>query len=185
MGGYLPFAWWYNGDNYWSQPYNDFVYNDNQQAADTSDTTAATPAAPVNTGPTPAQDQAKATNDLQGSPSYRQAVADLAKAQAAYDAASAKALEKLKQDPKYKQLVQRRDQAEDKVEAVQAAARIPSPAQVTPAAQKKLDLSSQVTRMEQDAIANDPQAAAAKNKLIDLNAQVQTLKKQAQNAGQQ
>ena len=74
--------------------------------------------------------------------------------------------------------VQQRDQAEKKVEAVQASAKIPSAEQVTPAAQKKLDIKSHITRMEQDAINNDPAAAAAKSRIVDLNAQVQTMRKQ-------
>jgi len=184
-GGYLPYSFWYNGDSYWSQPYESYPNNDQQD--DNSSSAPAAQAQNVPTpgsAPTPAQDQAKATNQLEGSPSYRQAVAELAKAQAAYDAASAKALEKLKKNPDYQALIQQRDHAEDKVEAVQASAKIPSPEQVTPIAQKKLDLSSKITRMEQNAIQSDPDAAAAKSRVVDLNAQVQTLKKQAQNAGQ-
>ncbi len=184
-GGYMPYSWWYKGDSYWSQPYES--YPDNNQQADNGSSTPAAPAQNVPTpgrAPTPAQDQAKATNQLEGSPSYRQAVAQLAKVQAAYDAASAKALEKLKKNPEYQALIQHRDHAQDKVEAVQASAKIPSPEQVTPIAQKKLDLNSKITRMEQDAIQSDPDAAAAKSKVVDLNAQVQTLKKQPQNAGQ-
>lgn len=185
-GGYLPNSWWFNGNSYWTRSYGDDVQNDNQQAANGS----STPAAPAQNVPTPggaatpAQDQAKAVNQLEAAPSYRQAVADMAKAQAAYDSASGKALEKLKKNPEYQALVKQRDHAEDKVEAVQAAAKIPSPAQVTPIAQQKLNVSSKITHMEQDAIQADPDAAAAKSRLVDLNAQVQTFKKQAQNAGQ-
>jgi hypothetical protein len=180
-GGYMPYSWWYNGDSYWSQPYENYPNNDQQ--ANNGGTAPAAPAQNMPTpgsAPTPAQDQAKSTNQLEAAPSYRQAVADMAKAQAAYDSASAKVLEKLKTDPKYQSLIQQRDHAEDKVEAVQAAAKIPSPEQVTPIAQKKLDLSSKITHMEQDAIQADPDAAAAKSRLVDLNAQVQTFKKQAQ-----
>jgi hypothetical protein len=183
--GWLPYSWWYNGGSYWNQPDNDFQYN-NQETANNS-SAPATPApanVPSALPPTPAQDQAKAKNQLEAAPSYRQAVAELAKAQAAYDTASAKALDKLKKNPEYQALIKQRDQAEDKVEAVQASAKIPSPAQVTPAAQKKLDVNSKITRMEQDAIQNDPEAAAAKSRIVDLNAQVQTYRKQAQNAGQ-
>lgn len=185
-GGYLPNSWWFNGDSYWTRPYDNDVQYGNQQATDGGSAPAA-PAQNVPTpgGPaTPAQDQAKATNQLEAAPSYRQAVAEMAKAQAAYDAASARVLEKLKKDPAYQALVQQRDHAEDKVEAVQASAKVPNPEQVTPIAQKKLDVSSKITRMEQDAIQADPDAAAAKSRLVNLNAQVQTFKKQAQNAGQ-
>jgi len=124
----MPYSWWYNGDSYWSQPYQS--YSNNDQQADNGNSAPAAPVQNVPTpggAPTPAQDQAKATNQLEGSPSYRQGVAELAKAQAAYDAASAKALEKLKKNPEYQALVQQRDHAEDKVEAVQAAVHTPLP----------------------------------------------------------
>ena len=73
-----------------------------------------------------------------------------------------------------------RDELQDEVEAVQASAKIPSPQTVTPAAQKKLDINSRITRMEQDAIAADPQASAAKAKVVELNEKLTALRKQAQ-----
>lgn len=80
-------------------------------------------------------------------------------------------------------MVKERDQAQEKVAAVQASARIPSPGKLTPAAQEKLDVNAQITRMEQDAIMADPVAAAAKARLVDANERVQAFRKQAQNAG--
>jgi hypothetical protein len=110
-------------------------------------------------------------------------VAELKKAQNAYESASARALEKVKSDPQYQTLVKQRDQAADQVEAVQAGAKIPSPERATPAAEKKLDLSTKITRMEQDAIAADPQASAAKARMVDLNERLTAMRKQAQAAG--
>ena len=115
-------------------------------------------------------------------PEYRQLMADLKKAQNEYEAASQRALEKVKSNPEYQALVKQRDQAQDTVEAVQASAKIPNPDRVTPAAEKKLDLSTKITRMEQDAIAADPQASAAKARMVDLNERLTAMRKQAQGA---
>jgi hypothetical protein len=106
-------------------------------------------------------------------------MAEMKKAQAAYDSASQRALEKLKSDPNYQELVRQRDHLGDKVEAVQASAKIPSPEQVTPAAQQKLDVSSRVTRMEQDAISADPTAKAAKDRMVELNEKLTAMRKGA------
>jgi hypothetical protein len=105
-------------------------------------------------------------------------------AQQAYEDTSARILAKLRKDPEYQRLVAERDRAEDHVEAVQAGAKIPpSPERVTPAAQRKLNVSSKITKMEQDAIAADPEASAAKAKMVEANARLSALRKQAEASG--
>jgi uncharacterized protein YdcH (DUF465 family) len=116
-------------------------------------------------------------------PEYRQALAELQQAQAEYDRISQDVLERLKKgDGDYRELLAQRDHAEDQVEAVQAAARIPAPAAVTPAAQKKLDLKSKITRKEQAALAADPQARAAKARVTEANERVTAMRQQARGA---
>jgi len=183
LNNWGPYSWWYNGNSYWWPPY------DPDYGAARADETATTPTPTPPTAPTapppPLPTQAKAINQLEGLPAYRQAMAELTKAQAAYDAASTKVLEKLKTNPDYQQLIKTRDQAEENVEAVQASAKIPSSEEVTSAAQRKLDIKAKITRMEQDALMADTATAAAKSRLIDANAQVQTYKKQAHTTGGQ
>jgi len=67
--------------------------------------------------------------------------------------------------------------------AVQASAKVPPVEQVTPAAEKKLDVSAKITRMEQEAIAADPQASAAKARMVELNEMLTGMRKQAQTGG--
>jgi hypothetical protein len=145
------------------------------------------PPAPIPTGPSagPVQDQARAINQLEGMPEFRQLTAELGRAQAAYDAAAARVLDKLKKSQEYQDLVRQKDHAEDRVEAVQAGATIPNPDAVTPAAQRKLNLSAQITKMEQQAIAADPQASTAKRAVQEINDRLTALRKQAQAAGAQ
>jgi hypothetical protein len=113
-------------------------------------------------------------------PAYNQAMVEFKAAQAAYDDAVARVMDRLRRDPEYQRLVAQRDHAENRVEAVQAGARIaPNPDRVLPAAQQKLQVSSKVTKMEQDAIAADPQASAAKAKLVEANEKLAALRKQA------
>lgn len=167
---------YYNGDAYGSAPSNEGSPGVNNLTP--------RPQPPIPTGPSagPIQDQARSINQLEGTPEFRQLSSELAKAQAAYDAASARVVEKLKDDPEYQRLVNQREHADDRVEAVQAGARIPDPVQVTPAAERKMKLSSAITKMEQQAIAADPQAAAARKVVMELNDRVTALRKQAQSA---
>src|SRR5206468_2539314 len=109
---------------------------------------------------------AQSADQLEGMPEYRLLMAELKKAQNQYETASARALEKVKAKPEYQALVKERDQANQQVEAVQASAKVPPPVErVAPVAEKKLDVSTKITRMEQDAIAADPQASAAKARM--------------------
>jgi uncharacterized protein YdcH (DUF465 family) len=182
---------WFGGHSYWNPPvdgYGSGFYRGD--GTYDSDTAQNQPAPPPPTPPNPAdttsptQDQAKALNQLEGMPEYRQALAELQQAQSEYVRISADVLDKLKKgDAEYQTLLAQRDRAEDQVEAVQASARIPAPEAVTPAAQKKLDLKSKITRKEQSALAADPQARAAKARLTDANERVNAMRQQARGAG--
>lgn len=180
LNNWGPYAWWSSGTSYWWPPMdgsydrrNDGYYPDSTASSGTR-----TPAADL---PTPTQVQAQSVNQLEGIPEYRQLVAELKKAQNEYEAASRRAVEKVKSTQEYQALLKQRDQAENQVEAVQAGAKIPPSAErVTPAAERKLNVSSKITRMEQDAIAADPQASAAKAHMVDLNERLTAMRKQAQ-----
>jgi uncharacterized protein YdcH (DUF465 family) len=141
------------------------------------------PGNPADTS-SPTQDQAKALNQLEAMPEYRRALAELQQAQTELDTVSTRVLDKLKTgDADYQALLNERDRAEDRVEAVQAAARVPSPEAVTPAAQKKLDLKSRITKKEQAAVAADPEARAAKARVAEANERVTAMRQQARGAG--
>lgn len=171
---WAPYDWWYDGNSYPWPTLPDNVDGGDARADDTT-----TPTPPADT-PGPAVEQGRALNSLEATPAYAQLVAEARKAQAAYDAASVRVLEKLKSDPNYQALLKERDRAEEQVEAVQAGARFPNPEKVTPAAQRKLEISARVTRMEQDALAADPQASQAKARLVELTEQVKAARKQAE-----
>jgi hypothetical protein len=184
--GFAPYTWWFNGNSYWFPPVWDDGYdgdrNDGYAANDGYDVAPTVPSVPAT--PSPAQVQAQSTNAVQGMPAYSQALVEFKAAQQAYEDASARVLAKLRKDPEYQRLVARRDRAEDRVEAAQAGAKIPPSAErMTPAAQQKLNVSSKITNMEQDAIAADPEAAAAKAKMVEANARLSALRKQAEASG--
>ncbi|HEY7120457.1 MAG TPA: hypothetical protein VH475_27990 [Tepidisphaeraceae bacterium] len=193
--GWAPYTWWWRGNSYWMPDYGygDGYYGDGYRGDGyTNDDAAGTPGVNNTTPsdiPSATQDQAKANNAVQGLPEYNQAMLELKQAQAAYDAASTRVLEQLKRNnPQYRELLNERDHAKDKVEAEQAAARIPGTnvpdaAQVAPAAKQKLDVSARVTKLEQDALAADPQASAARAKLVEANERLSALRKQAQSSG--
>jgi len=185
--GWAPYTWWFNGSSAWmptvfNDGYYDNGYSDNDRYDDDNryDRVASPPTPPT---PSPTQEQARAANALEGMPAYNQAMVEYKAAQAAYDDAVARVMDRLRRDPEYQRLVAQRDRADDRVEAVQAGARIAptgsTPERVLPAAQQKLQVSSKVTKMEQDAIAADPQASAAKAKLVEANEKLAALRKQA------
>ena len=160
-------------------------YDDNYTDRHPRNPAPATPA-PAPTSVTPAAPNAAAS--LESDPAYQQAVAEVARQQAAYDEASRKVLDQLKKDsPEYRQLLDERAQANQRVEqaqeAVPAAARVPQagpdPAKVAPAAQRKLDLNTKITQMEQEAIRKDAQASAARKALEDATAQLTALRRAA------
>jgi hypothetical protein len=190
LNTWAPYSWWYSGTSHWwpdggfrnSDDYrNDPGYRRTYDEPPLPNVTVPSPAA--SGAMTPAQAQAQTINALEAMPEFRQLQAELGRAQAEYDRASAKALERVKASPEYQALVRQRDQAANEVEAVQASSRRPDPERVTPAAEEKLNVSARVTKMEQDAIAADPQASAAKARVVELNDKVTLLRRQAQAGG--
>jgi len=175
--GWAPYGWWYRDNSYWWPPSDDggaYDYQDNR-ASDERLTAPIEPVTPPDTS-SPTLDQAKALNELEASPDYRLALADLKLAQSDFDSARARVLEKLKKNDQYQALVKERDQAAEHVEAVQAAARIPNPEAVTPTAQRKLDVKAKITQMEKAAIDADPAARAAQERLDKAQARVTAMR---------
>jgi hypothetical protein len=168
------FSGWYDGAGGW--------YDDNYDETRRSDRAANTPANPEPApapAPAPAPGQGAAALDVDHA--YRQLVADVARLQARYDDAVRKVLERLKKDnADYRELLAQRDRADERVEAVQASSKLgPDPAKVAPAAQRKLDIKSRITQMEQDAIRNDPEASAARKDLEQATAKLSAARKSA------
>ena len=196
---WAPYTWWFRGNSYWLPPMADAGYygggyRDDEDDDDyyrsrgrydegRYDRVAPTPAAAA--APSAAQEQARSVNAGEGMPAYSQAMLEFKAAQSAYEAASERVLAKLREDPGYRRLVAQRDRKTGEVEAVQAGAKVPPAAsgQVLSAAQEKLNVSSKVTRMEQDAIAADAEASAAKAKMVEANERLSALRKQAEALG--
>ncbi|HYE20241.1 MAG TPA: hypothetical protein VEA69_17465 [Tepidisphaeraceae bacterium] len=186
---YVPWGF-YNDPGWYDGRYNDDRRNDAGSWRDRRDEPAPAPQPPVVTTPapaatpSPAAEQARALNALEASPVYRQALADVSAAEEVYTLAERRVLDRLKRDnPRYRQLMEEKAAATDRVEAVQAAARIPSPDRVTPAAQAKLEVGSELTRLEQEAVAADPEASAARAKLTQAQQRVTVMRKQVQAGG--
>jgi hypothetical protein len=118
---------------------------------------------------------------LNADPTYREALAEAARLQARYDAASRKVLDDLKTtSPDYRELLAQRERADGRVDAAQASSvQGVDPSKVAPAAQRKLELNSKITQMEQDAIRRDPQASAARKALEQANARVTAMRRAA------
>jgi uncharacterized protein YdcH (DUF465 family) len=118
---------------------------------------------------------------LSADPVYRQALADAGRLQARYDEASRRVLDELKRNnAQYRQLLERRDRADDRVDAAQASSvQGTDPAKVAPAAQRKLEINSRITQMEQEAIRQDPEASAARRALEEANARVAAMRRAA------
>jgi hypothetical protein len=159
-------------------------YHDDNQHRRPSDEGAASslpPEPPVTPPDTsaPTQEQAKALNELEASPEYRLALADLKLAQSDFDSARRRVLDKLKENEDYQALVKERDHAEEHVGAAQASARIPNPQAVTPAAQRKLVVNAKITRMEQAALDADPDARSSQERLVKAKARVTAMQQSA------
>jgi len=129
-----------------------------------------------NNSPTAAA--AQAANAVQRSPQLAAADAAVQRAQADYDAAKQRVLDSLRGQSQYQQALARRQQAEQQVSALRQGGAAASAAEVAPAAQAKLDAGDEVTRMEAAALAADPAAADAKNRLQDAVAKRDALRKE-------
>ena len=148
------------------------------------DRSAEGPATTTTPPANPAAGQGAAAAALNADPAYRQALADVARLQSRYDEASRKVLGRLKEDnAEYRRLLEFRDRAEDRVDAAQAASAAGTdPAKVAPAAQRKLEINTRITQLEQEAIRQDPEASAARKALEEANARVAAMR-QAAGAG--
>jgi hypothetical protein len=166
------FDGWYGDTGGW--------YDDNYDETRRADRTATE--TPDYSQPTPAPVPAQGAAALEADPAYRDLVAEVARLQAKFDEASRSVIERLKKDnADYREWLAKLDAADDTVEARQASSRLggPDPAKVAPAAQQKLDIKSKITRMEQDAIRNDPEASAARQKVEEATARLNAMRKAA------
>ena len=122
--------------------------------------------------------QARATNAVDQSPAMVAANNSVALAQSNFDSARERALAALSQKPDYKDAVARRhDAAKDVHAAATGAGGTPTPA-VTEAATVKLEAGDEVTKMEEQAVATDPTASAAKARLDQAVADRNSLRSQ-------
>ena len=169
--GYYGTNYWDNGylgnqSQYYGQQYGQNEqnsYGDQQQQQ--SNQTVSPNQAPALIEPPRQADTPSLAAALQASPAYLAADAQVREAQTAYDAASEKVTDKLKQSPDYQQALQRKMADAAKVSANKAADPTASPEKAEPAAQAKLDAAKTVSDMEREALAADPQAVSAKSKL--------------------
>jgi len=173
--------WPYGGySSSYSEQVNDYDNNGyrNDSAGDTAQPEAPQPAVPE--VPSAVVDQAKAINALEASAEYRQALGDLAKAEEDQTLAYQKVLEQLKQNPVHQRLAADKQAAADRIQAIQATAPLPAPELLTPAAQAKLEVGAKLTRMEQEAVAADPAASAARTRLTQAQQKVLQMRQTAQ-----
>ena len=115
----------------------------------------------------PAAAQAQLTNAVDKSPAMMSANAAVQSAQLAYDNERVRVMATLTHKPEYEQALAKKNQAADQVNEVKEMSKPTTAptAAVTNAATVKLDASGDVTKMEEQAIAADPQAADAKSRL--------------------
>jgi hypothetical protein len=175
----------YYGDNYWdsgwannqTQYYGQFNQNENtnqqpqQQAPDQT---------PAYYEPPGQADSPSLAAALRASPAYMEADAQERAAQAEYDAISQRVTDKLKQSPDYQKALQNKNADAAKVSSLKASDPTVSPEKAAPAAQAKLEAAKSVSDMQREALASDPQAMAAKEKLDDAVAKRTALRAQVQ-----
>ena len=121
-------------------------------------------AAPVPAGPSPAAVAAQAANAVDKSPEMIAANKEVGDAQRAYDNERARVLKSLGDKPEYQQLLAKKHAAAKDVATAKLTGQ-PQPV-VTDAASEKLDASDEVTKMREQAVTADADAAAAKKRLI-------------------
>jgi hypothetical protein len=160
--------YWNAYDGYGSYNYNQATYPGQfgENNADVEQPAEATVDAVI--PPRQAEDDAASPvlrSALLASPQWREADEQVKIAQAQYDTAAAKVLEKLKAQPSYQQAVARKDQDAQRVAWLKAKDPDPSISRAAPVATAKLDAAKVVTDMQNAALATDPQASVAKVKL--------------------
>jgi hypothetical protein len=175
-GVYYGGPWWgtsyWNGQNYGNGNDNNGTYNDVTYTPDGSVTNppgnndqsssgSAQPVVPPSV--TPAGEAAQLANSVDKSPDLVEANNQVQLAQVAYDKERERALAALTTKPEYQQALSRKHDAVSDLHNARAAATT-SPA-VIEAATAKLDASDEVTKMQEQAVATDPQANQAKQQL--------------------
>ena len=131
---------------------------------------------------------------LEASPEYQAALTEAHEASVAYDAAMEKARAKLEGTAKYQKAIDKKQADEQRVEAVRDGqgerASVPAtqPGTISPevvrAAEKKLDAAKEVTRIESQEAATDPEVKAAKDRLAAATERLNIMKKQIEAARQ-
>jgi hypothetical protein len=103
------------------------------------------------------------------------ATAEVKAAQEAYNAASKTVINGLKAKPEYQQAVQRESESKATVAAHQQNPGTATPEQLTTPATVALDAASDVTKMEEAALAADKNASDAKSKLAEATAKLNAI----------
>lgn len=120
----------------------------------------------------------KVVKAFEASAEWTEAQAQVKQAQAAYDAAAKPILEALKAKPEYQQAVQREADAKATVAAHQDNPATATPETLTTPATQALQAASEVTKMEEAAVAADPNVAGLKAKVTEAAARMTTLTQQ-------
>jgi hypothetical protein len=202
---FYPFSYgfnpgWYGsgyGSYYNNYPYNGYSfgdglgtttgdYNTNYQtsSSDGATSSAQVPQTPptVTAGTSSVTAQAITANAVEKSPALVSANGAVTQAQGQYNEARDRVLATLRDQPAYQQALDRRRQAAAQVAAAKSTAPAAPNAQpsgtVVAAATAKLDAGDEVTKMEEQAVAKDPAAIAAKARLDQAIADRDALKAQ-------
>jgi hypothetical protein len=171
--GYVAGTDGWNGWEGWTSNTN--VGNNNSTFSDTSmpNPPTAQPATMPST-PSAAETSAVITNSVDKSPEMVAANNDLHLAQVEYDKQRQRVLSQLRDKPEYNHAVRQKDTAAANLNTAKST--VTTQPGVADAAHAKLDASSDVTKMEEQAIANDNEAAAAKTHLADAVAKRDALR---------
>ena len=141
------------------------------------------PTAPVVTGASAVANQAIIANGVDKSPALIAANGSVNQAQLAYNEARERALASLRQKSEYQEALARRHSAAGEVHTAKVDAG-PTPPTAPPsdavvaAATAKLQAGDEVTKLEEQAVATDPAASAAKARLEQASADRDSLKAQ-------
>jgi hypothetical protein len=201
--GAVPYNGFGFGYNYggWGDYYDNETANVGEANGGSANPPAASPATATQNPDAEAarsqlvSEQSRLLKEYMNSPEYKQALADVRKATDDFKAAVAKVRGAAAQAPDVKDAHAKEDQAQRQVEAKQAAHRITPgatqptgaqtgaaggdfPADLTAAAQKKLDAKTQAKRGEGDRLMQDPDVKQSKQRLDDAVAHLQELQSQ-------
>ena len=116
----------------------------------------------------------KVVSAFEASPEWTAAQTDLKQLQTAHDEAAKPVLAALKEKPEYQKAVAAQEAARADVATHQEKPQA-TPEQLTAPATAALEASSEVTKLEQDALAADPKVTELKAKLTEATARIQQL----------